>query len=97
MTLTRRKNTTAAFLFLLPAFGLLFVFKLYPIVSTFILSFNSVNFNGRGIDLLLLGAGDQITRNVVTRNTIIDCRVVGPGATFSKNTCGTEIPAGVWD
>ena len=64
------------------------------------ISFNTVSFNKTGIELQGLDATNQIIRNVVTRNTIIDCAFVPDASTppvFSKNTCGTEDPAGAWD
>jgi hypothetical protein len=35
---------------------------------------------------------------VVTKNAQIDCTWDGSGGvSFSRNTCGTENPAGAWD
>jgi parallel beta-helix repeat protein len=62
------------------------------------ISFNSVSFNGLGILLTSVGSGNQVSRNVVTRNAVLDCSWDSSGAvSFSKNTCGTEVPAGIWD
>jgi hypothetical protein len=62
------------------------------------ISFNTMSFNVVGMILVDLGLNNQVIRNVVTRNTLIDCIWDGTGAaTFSRNTCGTESPAGVWD
>ena len=67
-------------------------------VSDTTVSFNSVSFGGTGIDIENTGSNNQITRNVVTRNSSIDCFWDQSGnVAFSKNTCGTEFPAGVWD
>lgn len=62
------------------------------------ISYNSVSFNETGIELDALGPGNQIIRNVVTRSAVIDCLWTGGvQPVFSKNTCGTEVPAGAWD
>jgi parallel beta-helix repeat protein len=62
------------------------------------ISFNSVSFSGTGIELTAMGTGNQVTRNVVTRSMTIDCSYDNSGSvTFSRNTCGTENPAGAWD
>ena len=66
--------------------------------SDLTISFNSVSGGQTGIFLQnLLNNNSQVTRNVVTHNSIIDCLSDTSGVTFSKNTCGTESPAGAWD
>ena len=61
-------------------------------------SFNNVSAGDEGFVLSNMGSNNQVTRNIVTRNSFRDCRWDGNGGvTFSKNTCGTEIPAGAWD
>ena len=51
-----------------------------------------------GIRLDSMGSNNQVTRNVVTHASFVDCKWDGVGGvTFSKNTCGTEDPPGAWD
>ena len=66
--------------------------------SDLTIGFNSVSGGGVGIRISEMSFNNLVTRNVVTRNSSIDCQWdrLG-GVTFSKNTCGTEVPAGAWD
>ena len=66
--------------------------------SDLTIGFNSVSGGGVGIQINNMGLNNLVTRNVVTRNRSIDCVWDrSGGVTFSKNTCGTESPAGAWD
>ena len=60
-------------------------------------SFNSISFNAVGLDIGNT-TGATVTRNNVSRSTIVDCRWDGAGVNvLTGNSCGTQDPAGAFD
>ena len=60
-------------------------------------SFNSVSFNGVGLDVVTT-TGATVTRNNVSRSTTLDCRWDTGGANvLTNNNCGTQNPAAAFD